>query len=331
MTTENCLASSPRVWQPSEVESAWELNQRFGADANYVAGGTLLQLLWENAAGKPRPRHLISLEGIHALRDITESVDDTGVTLEVGALSPLSVCGRHPAIVRRWPVLAAACNQIAAPAVRNRATLGGNVANGCGDTLPALLALDAEVIWFDGETYTATTIERLVGAQARVASSDASPMYTHRSQTDSPAGSGILTAVRLHLPTERHCPPPEQSISVFRKICRRATFAPSLVTVAATCVRHPGCADPGGRPDRADFAPLYRVRLAVGGLDFTAHRLLECERMLDGMNVSPELWRLLHAGILNEFDPPDNTFASADYRRLVAANLLVAQLAQACG
>jgi len=309
MTTENCLVSSPRVWQPSEVESAWALKQRFGADASYIAGGTLLQLLWADAAAKPRPRHLISLERIHALRDITESADDTGVTLEVGALSPLSVCGQHPAIVRHWPALAAACNQIAAPAVRNRATLGGNVANGCGDTLPALLALDAEVIWFDGETYTATPIHRIVSGP----------------------GPGILTAVRLHQPTERHGSLPEQRISVFRKICRRAAFAPALVTVAATCVRNQGCADLGGRPDRAHSAPLYRVRLAVGGVDFNAHRLLECERMLDGMNVSPELWRLLHAGILNEFDPPDNTFASANYRRLVAANVLVAELAQACG
>jgi xanthine dehydrogenase small subunit len=85
--------------------------------------------------------HLISLEGIHALREFSD--DDTST--RIGAALPLSEIERQwttaPAAFIEWVRL------FASLPIRNRATLGGNLATASpiGDSAPLLLALDATI------------------------------------------------------------------------------------------------------------------------------------------------------------------------------------------
>lgn len=104
-----------------------------------VAGGT--DLVVERNLRQRRWPHLVSVEAIEDLRAFDEADD----AIRVGAALPLADLVRHwptaPAAIHEWVAL------FASPLIRNRATLGGNLATASpiGDGAPLLLALDASV------------------------------------------------------------------------------------------------------------------------------------------------------------------------------------------
>ncbi len=72
----------------------------------------------------------------------------SGKQVIVGACATLADIAAAEEIWNRLPLLGQACGEMACPAVRNAATLGGNVANGArnADGIPALMALGAKVV-----------------------------------------------------------------------------------------------------------------------------------------------------------------------------------------
>jgi xanthine dehydrogenase small subunit len=108
--------------------------------AEFVAGNTDLGVM-TNLRHRRFP-HLISLDGVLELREFRDGPD----RVEIGAGLTLTEIGERwtaaPDIFRDWLRL------FASPLIRNRATLGGNLATASpiGDAAPMLLALDAEVV-----------------------------------------------------------------------------------------------------------------------------------------------------------------------------------------
>ncbi|MER9017086.1 molybdopterin cofactor-binding domain-containing protein [Mesorhizobium sp. M0898] len=129
--------SGLQVLRPTSVAEALSLAGE-GA-SQLVAGGTALQLGW--AKGLPKPRRLIDISCIAGLKGIQLAGDG----FRIGALTTLGALERDRAIGETLPLLAPAVRATAGPAVRNLATLGGNVAGGTGCLLPALLAIDAKL------------------------------------------------------------------------------------------------------------------------------------------------------------------------------------------
>jgi xanthine dehydrogenase small subunit len=103
--------------------------------ARLLAGGTDLAV--ESNLRLRRFPHLISLEALAELRAFRE----TGAAYEIGAGLTLSEIDLPHDVWREWLAL------FASPLIRNRATLGGNLATASpiGDAAPLLLALDAQV------------------------------------------------------------------------------------------------------------------------------------------------------------------------------------------
>jgi xanthine dehydrogenase small subunit len=107
--------------------------------STFVAGNTDLGVV-TNLRGE-RYAHLISLEAIPELREFVDNSD----AVELGAGLSLTEIGElwcdAPAVFREWLPL------FASVLIRNRATLGGNLATASpiGDAAPLLLALGAEV------------------------------------------------------------------------------------------------------------------------------------------------------------------------------------------
>ena len=93
--------------------------------------------------GEKAPELLLDISDMTELSYIRE---DNG-SIAIGAATTIAEMAASPVLQDNSPILASAAKQLGNPLTRNRATLGGNLANAspCADTAPPLLALDASV------------------------------------------------------------------------------------------------------------------------------------------------------------------------------------------
>jgi CO/xanthine dehydrogenase FAD-binding subunit len=104
-----------------------------------LAGGT--DMMVEITFGHRRPHHVLALRRIREL----EGFEVDGDRLRLGAMLTYTRMERE--LLELAPGLAMAARTVGSPQIRNTGTVGGNLgtASPAGDTLPWLLALDAEV------------------------------------------------------------------------------------------------------------------------------------------------------------------------------------------
>lgn len=110
--------------------------------ARYLAGGT--DLLPQLRAGHRTLSRAVDIKRVPELAQIVPGDDGS---LSVGAAASLTDIAAHPAIQRRYPIVAECCLAVGAHALRNRATMAGNICNAspAADTAVALLAVEAAV------------------------------------------------------------------------------------------------------------------------------------------------------------------------------------------
>jgi len=127
---------------PKSVDEAIALLTQHGAEAKVLAGGhSLLPMMKLRFA---QPGHLIDLNRIDTLRGIREE----GGEIRIGALTSENELIGSALLQGKVPLLAEAARQIADPQVRNRGTIGGDIAHGDpGNDHPAIaIALDATLV-----------------------------------------------------------------------------------------------------------------------------------------------------------------------------------------
>jgi len=127
---------------PRSVADAIKLLGELGSDAKLLAGGhSLLPMMKLRFA---QPAHLIDLNRIDALRGIRED----GTTVVIGAMTAENSLISSPVLLQKVPLLPEAARVIADPQVRNRGTIGGDIAHGDpANDHPALaIALDAAFV-----------------------------------------------------------------------------------------------------------------------------------------------------------------------------------------
>lgn len=127
---------------PKSVGEAVALLGQYGSDAKLLAGGhSLLPMMKLRFA---QPEHLIDINRIPELRGIREE----GSTVVIGAMTVENDLINSPILQARVPLLAEAAKLIADPQVRNRGTIGGDIAHGDpGNDHPALsIAVEAHFV-----------------------------------------------------------------------------------------------------------------------------------------------------------------------------------------
>jgi CO/xanthine dehydrogenase FAD-binding subunit len=233
--------------------------------------------------GEP-PERMLDLWRLDELRGITSD----GSAISLGALTTYMEIRRSAACREHLPVLVYAAATIGAAQIQNRGTLGGNIANAspAGDTLPVLLALDAEI---------------LVGSARGERTIPAAEFWVAYRQT-ALAPDELILSVRIPLATGRE--------ARFRKIGTRRAQAISKVVIAVAW------------RDGGANAAWRDVRVALGSVADRPIRAAAAESALEGRPPTPETADRAAEALAAEIHPIDDVRSTADYRRTVAARAL---------
>jgi carbon-monoxide dehydrogenase medium subunit len=128
--------------RPGSLDEAVALLQRHGDQAKVLSGGMSLLPTLKLRLGSFE--HLVDIGRIPGLDRLAED----GAFLRIGAMTRQSALERSDLIRSKYPILADAVPLIADPLVRNRGTIGGNVANGdpANDWPAIVVALGAALV-----------------------------------------------------------------------------------------------------------------------------------------------------------------------------------------
>jgi carbon-monoxide dehydrogenase medium subunit len=169
--------------RPGTLDEAIGLLSRYGPQAKLLSGGMSLLPALKLRLGSFA--HLVDIGGIPGL----ESIKEEGGVLHIGAGTRQCTLERSGLVRTRCPILADAIPLIADPLVRNRGTIGGNLANGdpANDEPAIAIALGAELV---------------ARGPAGERGIPASRFYKDFFTTDL-KGDEILTEIRIPLPPAR--------------------------------------------------------------------------------------------------------------------------------
>jgi CO/xanthine dehydrogenase FAD-binding subunit len=280
----------PPVESPTSLAEAYALLSGKDGVWRPIAGGTDLLVQLTGDLG-PAPEHVLDIWRIPELRGIT--VQDGVLTM--GALTTYTQIRSSAECRQHLPALVEAAATIGAAQIQNRGTIGGNAINAspAGDTLPVLLATDAELVLGS------------VRGERSVAAREFWPSY----RTTACAKDELLLRIRFPLPRGRQVR--------FRKVGTRRAQAISKVVIALSW--------------REDGGVWRDVRLALGSVAPTPIRATETEKVLEG--AAPRETTADHAAqtLANEIHPIDDVRSTADYRRVVSARILHRLLREAGG
>lgn len=239
-----------------------------------VAGCT--NILVDARSGQHRPQGVVDVSKLRELRRFRR---EDGV-IRIGALTTLADCANAPFFETEAPLLRMMAMDFAGPLVRNRATLGGNLAYGspAADSAPVLQALDAEVVLASSERG-----KRTVG----LAEFFRGPRSTVRKQDE------LITEIRF--PAQM-----EGTRIGYRKFALRKAMAVSVVSVAA--VLHLS----GNRVEKAGFA--------LGAVAPTPYRAREVEDLLRDQIPDAGLIGEASKKASASANPISDIRASAEYR-----------------
>lgn len=243
-----------------------------------IAGGT--DLIVRMRAGRRYDR----LIDVSNLTDGPAPVLRRNGRVEISALAPISrVTAGLDGIL---PGLAAAAEVFASVQIRNRATIGGNLANAspAADMLPPLVVAGA-VAHVDG------------------------PLSEHTLPIEEiAAGPGQSTLGEGEWLSTLDVPLPDGEEG-FYKLGGRSAMAISMVSLA-------------WRWHRNEDGTLTGVRLALGAVAPTVRRAIATETVLEGRPPTPRVIKEAVAALGASIDPIDDVRASAWYRGEVAGELL---------
>ncbi|HEY3597558.1 MAG TPA: xanthine dehydrogenase small subunit [Paraburkholderia sp.] len=214
-----------------------------------------------------------------------KAIERDAQTLTIGAAASLE--DAYAALAGDYPQLAELWTRFASLPIRNAGTLGGNVANGSpiGDSMPALLALNAQVVLRNASTTRTLPLDAF---------------YTGYQKTALEAGE-FVAAIRVPRPT------PDVRFRTY-KVSKRYDQDISAVC-AAFAVRI------------ADGA-IVDARVAFGGMAATPQRARRAEAALTGAAWDEATARRAMDALAADYQPLTDMRASSSYRLKVARNLL---------
>lgn len=198
------------------------------------------------------------------------------------------------ALADEYPGLAEVWLRFGSTQVRNSGTIGGNIANGSpiGDMSPCLLALDADITLNKG------------GVRRKVPLRD---FFITYGKQDRQAGEFVENLILPRLGEAEHL--------YAYKISKRFDQDISAVLMAVWI--------------KQDQGKIAELRLGFGGMAATPSRASNTETALTGHDLRQPLPEQAISALASDFQPISDMRASAEYRMIVAENLLRKMLLEA--
>lgn len=215
--------------------------------------------------------------------------------LHIGALTTFEELAQHPDVRVMLPEIDGYMSLIASLHIRNRATLSGNIINASpiGDVSILLLALEAELELTNGHT------TRVVPMR---------DFFLNYKVIDKRADE-LVSAIRLPLFD------PASTRGGFEKVSKRKYLDIATVNAALKLTID-------------DAGVVQHASIAVGGVAPVPKWLARTSAMLIGQTLDAALVRRALEVMQSEIAPISDVRGSADYKRLLAEQLLVAQFAR---
>jgi CO/xanthine dehydrogenase FAD-binding subunit len=278
------MRSNPAEYQlvaPATLQAALSLLAADPGGWLPIAGGT--DVMVQYAAGKLPARKLVSIWNLPELRHIKVLPDE----IRIGAGCTYTDLREHALVRLELSLLARAAAWTGGFANQNRGTLGGNIVNAspAADSLPALLAYDAELILTS------------VRGERRVPYRDFHTGYKQTNLAPNELIRTICVARRF-----------SEHLGHTRKVGARNAQAISKVCLAAL--------------GRCEGGLVEDVRIALGSVAPVPLRLAETERLVTGKAIDPALLGLARKTAIAEIQPIDDIRSTARYRSAVVGNLV---------
>ncbi|MGN6231583.1 MAG: xanthine dehydrogenase small subunit [Trinickia sp.] len=268
-----------RFWAPSSLDAFAELRSEH-ADALVLAGSTDVGL-WAT-------KQLRDLGDLLYTGHVAElrAIERDATTLTIGAAVTLELA--YAALVVDYPELAELGKRFASLPVRNAGTLGGNVANGSpiGDSMPALIALDAQIVLRRGRETRSMPLEAFYLGYQKTALEPGEFVVALRIPRPAPT-----LRFRTYKVSKRY----DQDISA---VC--AAFAIDVVD-----------------------GTVANARIAFGGMAATPKRATHAESALTGGAWDEQEAHRAMDALATDYEPLTDLRASSGYRSTVARNLLL--------
>jgi len=270
-----------RTFRPQNLTEALEI--RKNKKAIPFAGGTDLMVGHKRWAGTI-PRFVSPVLFIGHLDELKEIIIE-GKELHIGSacnLSSILECEYTPLVLKQ------SISNMASPAIRNVATMGGNICNTspAGDTLPALYALDAELIVANANRERNIPIDEFI------------------------TGPGQNTLEDDEILKEIIIPIEQFDVSYHRKVGTRKATALSKLSFIGLA--------------RIDDRKIIDIRIAFGAVAPTVVRSEANEDFIIGNNMEELSW--LIPEIIEMYSPQicpiDDQRSTAQYRKAVSLRLL---------
>jgi xanthine dehydrogenase small subunit len=281
------LPEAPAILTPRSIA---ELNAAIAAHPQAVLTAGLTDVgLWLNKQLRDIPLMLSTVQVAEFL-----GIHHTVAGMDIGAAVTLTQLAPH--LLAEYPELHEWHERFASLPIRNAATLGGNVVGGSpiGDSMPVLLALDAQLLLQRGEM------------QRTVALKD---FYLGYQKKDLQAGEFLR---RILIP-KRSQGSTALKLAVY-KISKR--FEDDISAVCAALAFE------------VEGGVIATARLGFGGVAATPVRASSVEAAVQGQAFTPATLESAATLLEAAFTPLSDHRASAKYRRLMCGNALRRAAAQ---
>jgi aerobic carbon-monoxide dehydrogenase medium subunit len=265
------------MYQPTSLQEASRLLKDNGPGGRFLAGGTDLVIAIKEKG--LLPKYVVDLKRVPGLSGIRENGDGS---ISIGALTTMREIETASPITGKFPFLAQSAAEVGSIQIRNRATVGGNMANATpsADVAPALIALNARTKIFSAAGERTVSLEEFFRG----------PGQTVMNPDE------ILTEITIPKTDSR-------LVGEYIKFSPRDMMDLAYVGVAVAYVL-------GEKERRCE-----NVRIVLGAVAPIPMRSPKAEAILEGRILTEELATSAGEMAAQEAKPISDVRSSADYRR----------------